>query len=216
MKKISCILLLCISSASLNAQVLTNITFGSLQDATSGALWHDNDFNSLDSGDGLLAIGYFEVTPSSFLPTASTFDDFIVLADSSSFGSPVSGFLRVEAPNVDITDAVGIIPYVALFTGITDFENIEDATGFGLFQDSSWDSLQGAEPPTPTPDLFYNFGPDSISDVLIGSEIADATVSGDTDSGFGYTTAIPEPSTYAAIFGLGVLGFVVLRRKFTK
>lgn len=183
--------------------------FGSVATISAYAFL-DSTGSPLVNGEDLVVLGYFSTTPTTFSPSLAVFDDFIPLAETTSFGG--SGFFS-GAATVDILplipSPVGLRPWLAVFDGITTVSDIALASSFGLFSDSSYGPIPtGTE--TPSPATTFNIRTETLDTIAIGSEVAD----GGPGTGVGYQLAspIPEPSAIQ-LFALGSLGFLLRRRR---
>ncbi|MCH8541812.1 MAG: PEP-CTERM sorting domain-containing protein [Opitutales bacterium] len=143
--------------------------------------------DTVDAGFG----AFSNLNPGLDLVDGSWIDDFAIVGTGTTFnaGGPIWASGNASYSRVDgITQGDNFA--VAVFQNSTS-ETLE-GDNFWLWTASNWEVLGDGTWEHPT---HY--------DIVSGESNFTGTV-------------IPEPSTYAAIFGLGVLGFVVLRRKFTK
>jgi hypothetical protein len=200
------------AAVSLNAANVV-LNYGSTNDGSIALMFADETGTLFDpSGTGLMALGYFGEIGSN-----TSFSDYLsdfTLVDETPFNgnAAFAGYLEVlNVPNFD--NLPDVKPYIFIFSGIGDFANAGDATGFSIFTDSSWSNY----PPQPdelavadTLVLFASLEPDTI---VVG-DIAPAVVPPAPIGGFIITAAeVPEPSHFALAFGLLGLGLAVYRRK---
>lgn len=215
---------LLLAHSSLKAQLIANISFGYDQTVFDGSpnspfdqvndVWgklKDSSGTLLTSANSVAGIGYFSSTPSSFSADTTIFDNFVFLA-SGTVDTTYDGELDTTATNVDVTAANGKQAYLAFFKGITDVTNYANAVELGLVSALTWDNFSGAGAPSPPTLLNYTFGKTTIgAGVLISSEEDDSRFA--SGEGFNYlTAAVPEPSTYALLFGSLALLYVLRRR----
>ena len=217
---------LLLAHSSLKAQLIANISFGYDGSVFDGSpspytqagndIWgklKDSSGTLLTGSNSVAGIGYFTATPSSFSADTTIFDNFVFLATGSVQVSNGILNLNVTVTNVDVTAANGKQAYLAFFKGITDVTNYANAVELGLVSALTWDNFSGNTlGPTPPPLLDYTFGKTTIgAGVLIGSEEDDPRFA--SGEGFNYlTAAVPEPATYALIFGSLALLYVLRRR----
>jgi hypothetical protein len=202
MKKIKFILTALFAAGALNAQSI-NIDFGSTFDGgTFDGLYFADSTNTVYNSNGLITVGYFSDIggQSDFV---SYLADFTQIGSETAFGA-VNGYLSASASTT--SDVSGQFAYVLVLGGITDFANAASATSYSIFGDSGWAALPAGGVP-PTVANLLTLVPDNI---VVGSFAASGT-SG-TLSGI-TTTAVPEPSTFAALAGLCALGVVMVRRR---
>lgn len=193
---------------SVNSQSLTNLGYGT-QIASGATLFLDNSNVGLTSGNAVVSIGYFSSLPGAFVATSSTFDSWVSLAETSTF-SPLNGFVSTVSNNTDVAGAVGLVPYIAVFSGINDSVNYSSATGFSLVQSSTWSAITAGSgtPESPVTDSEYRTL--SFDTIHLGSLQTGLGFSG----GDGIATeVVPEPSAFAAIAGVLALGAVGARRR---
>lgn len=179
---------------------IDGLDFPSLYFASSD----DTRFSANLGEEGFLAIGFFSnfglnITFSDWL------NDFTFIGGQEFTGSGLTAGYQTVTVSTAV-DYSAETPFVFLFGGINDFSIASNATEFAIFGDSSFEFVA---PSSPIPGEVENLilTPDNIVIGNFNSEGIDFELS---------TVVIPEPSTYAAIFGLGVLGFVMLRRRMTK
>ena len=193
MKKFKLILTALLAAGALNAQSVS-IDFGSTFDGgTFDPLLFADSTDTVYNSNGLITVGYFSDIggQSDF---ASYLADFTQIGSETAFGA-VDGYLSASASTT--VDVSGQIAYVLVLGGVTDFANAASATSYSIFGDSGWAALPAGGTPAPVANLL-TLAPDNI---VVGSFAASGT--GGTISGL---TAVPEPSTYAALAGLCALG----------
>ncbi len=217
--------------STLSAQFLTDITFGYdtsvLDDGTIdvvgdtwGRIYDSTGTTPLAENDSVAAIGYFTSTPTSWSANVDIFNDFVFLAqgyiENYGPGEIYPGDFNNTATNTDVSAAIGETAYFAVFKGITDTANYASATEFALLSSSTWDTFNGTnQDPVPAIplQLAFTIGRSAIgAGVFVGTEVDDTRF--EPGEGFNYYTAIavPEPSTFALLFGLSALLFVARRR----
>jgi hypothetical protein len=192
---------------SLNAQDSTDINYGSTFDGATfdGLFFADSTGARYDSraNVGLLAVGLF-----GDLGSNSTFSEY--LADFTSFGFSNSGSVSSPGYWQGSSNVVGnysaSTPYVVVLGGIDDYANASSATSISIYTDTGW-SIAAPASPTASATNLLTLQPDTI---VLGS--LNAVSDGYEMVGVA-TSAVPEPSTYAALLGALALGFVVYRRR---
>lgn len=216
---------LLLAHSSLKAQLVADISFGYDQTVFDGSpspytqagndIWgklKDSSGTLLTSANSVAGIGYFTSTPSSFSADTTIFDNFVFLATGSVQNTAGIINLNVTQANVDATAANGKQAYLAFFKGITDVTNYANAVELGLVSALTWNNFSGAAAPSVPTLLDYTFGKTTIgAGLLIGSEEDDSRFA--SGEGFNYLTAVavPEPATYALLFGSLALLYVLRR-----
>tara|TARA_B110001469_G_C9620783_1_gene309370 strand:- start:109 stop:756 length:648 start_codon:yes stop_codon:yes gene_type:complete len=192
----------------LSAQSLTNLGYGN-QIAGGATLFLDEGSTALATSGAVFSLGYFSSVPVSFTAEANTFDNWVSLSET--FTSPsVAGFVSTVHSNLNVAGAVGTVPYLAVFVGVTDIASYASAAGFTLLQDSAWGGITAGAGTLESPVTDSEYRTLAFDSVLIGNVVVGAGFSG----GDGIAaTIVPEPSTYAALAGLCALGAVALRRR---
>ncbi|MCH8476114.1 MAG: PEP-CTERM sorting domain-containing protein [Opitutales bacterium] len=147
---------------------------------------------------------------------SSTLDPFALPGDGNgaflSFGGSQST-LYFHQVNETLETLVPIRPDDGYMT-VANTVPINDGSSNNVSTGDSWALMWFTSTSNPG-ELGTSFGFLDVGETL-PAEGSTVDFSGSVDPSGSQFYAIPEPSTYAAIFGLGVLGFVVLRRKFTK
>lgn len=218
-------------TSSLSAQALVmaaysaNITFGYdtsvFDDGTYdsvGDTWgriSDSTGVALAQNDSVAAMGYFNNEPLSYSANLDLFDDFEFLqeAETNTEGVEYPGDFTYTTSSIDVTAANSKTPYFVVFKGVTDVASYASATEFALISADYWDEIFGSQPPSTPAGLVYTIGRTAIgSGVYVGTEVDDDRF--DADEGYNYNTAVvvPEPSSFALLFGLTALLFVARRR----
>lgn len=189
-------------TSSLTAS-FANINYVSLI-KEGGAMFLGEDGAAADS----VALGFFTADSVSADLTAWT---AINTNSSSRFG----GHFSDSISNFDTTAANGLTPYLL----------ITDGSLSGLVTLSGWDQYSGQPNGTTPTELDYEIGADNTSAHLTtfagaGTQLILTDGQGtDFSGGFSGTgvsvqlSPVPEPSTYAMLSGLFVLGFVALGRR---
>ena len=225
---------LCALTSSLSAQFAAEISFGYDQSVfagspspfdSTGQVWGmllDSTGTPLTSDNSVVGViaGY-----SSSVPTTTA--DWTLLAKGY-VDSTYAGELSATATNVDVTTTIGQEVAVLVVKGITDiasdFSNLvlDGSLEALILHDTSWASISGAEAPSTPTSLSYTFGKTSIGPIFDASSYANVGSLGievnnalfGTEEGFNFQTVIivPEPSTFALLFGLSALFFVARRR----
>ena len=202
MKKIKLILGVLLTANLVNAQSV-DIDFGSTFGGPNfDALFFADSTDTVYNSNGLITVGYFgDIGGQSVF--ASYLADFTQIGSETAFGA-VDGYLSASTNTT--ADVSGQTAYVLVLGGVTDFANAASATSYSIFGDTGWAALPAGGIPAPVANLL-TLAPDNI---VVGSFAASGT-SG-TLSGI-TTTAVPEPSTFAALAGLCALGAVMVRRR---
>jgi hypothetical protein len=203
MKKIILILGVLLTANLVNAQSI-NVDFGSTFDGTTFAgLFFADSTDTLYNSNGLITVGYFGNIggQSDF---ASYLADFTQIGSETAFGAADNGYLSASAST--FADVSGQTAYVLVLGGVTDFANAASATSYSIFGDSGWAALPAAGTPPAVANLL-TLAPDNIVVGSFAASSTSGTLSGIT------TTAVPEPSTFAALAGLCALGAVMVRRR---
>ena len=226
-------IVLCALTTSLSAQFAADISFGYDQTVfdgdpspytTNSDVWGkllDSTGTPLTSDNSVVGViaGY-----SSTVPT--TTEDWTLLAEGS-VDSTFAGEIYATTTNVDVTAVIGQEVAILVVKGITDiasdFSNLilDGSLESLLLQDTSWASVSGAEAPSTATSLSYTFGKTSIGPIFDASSYANVGSLGievndtrfGTEEGFNFqTVVVPEPSSFALLFGLSALLFVARRR----
>lgn len=197
----------------------TTITWG-VQRAAPTFLVGDSSQDFIDSvaNPGLVTLGYFSDSlfdvSSNSNNLGSIFDNFVSLDVASPKTGTVSGLFESSVSlEVDSSGIAGESLYYWVLPDITNYDrdSVLLASEHGIFRDSSWGVVPTGSSPVPTA---YNITSLSLDTILVGETISGAGAFG----GDLYITAavVPEPSTYAAIFGVLVLGLAIYRRRNNK
>ncbi len=203
MKKIKLILGVLLTANLVNAQSV-DIDFGSTFGGPNfDALFFADSTDTVYNSNGLITVGYFgDIGGQSDF--ANYLADFTQIGTETAFSVGGNGYLSASTNTT--ADVSGQTAYVLVLGGVTDFANAASATSYSIFGDSGWAALPAAGTPPAVANLL-TLAPDNI---VVGSFAASGT-SG-TLSGI-TTTAVPEPSTFAALAGLCALGAVMVRRR---
>ena len=197
-----------------DSSVFDDGTYDSVGD-TWGRFFDSTGTTPLASDDSVAAIGYFTTEPTSWSANIGVLDDFVFLTQGSVevfAGTPYPGDFNITSTNVDVSAGRGETAYFVVFKGITDTANYASATEFAVLSSGVWSQLNGSLAPAPPTPLVYTVGRTAIgTGVYVGTEVDDSRF--DEDEGFNYyTTVVPEPSTFALLFGLFALFFTARRR----
>ncbi|MDG1300278.1 MAG: PEP-CTERM sorting domain-containing protein [Opitutae bacterium] len=199
MKKTNILILGALLSATAPSLIagVANINYGSVI-APGGSQFFGADGGSADS----ISIGFFsgdvvntDLTGWTSFGTSTTFP----------LGSLNSG----SVSSADTTAASGLSAYLLIVDGGLS----------GLVSLNSWGSYSGTDAPAPPATLnFLIGGSDTAADVstfaATGTQIIVADGGGFGGNGVSFTlSAVPEPSTFAALAGLCALGAVMVRRR---
>ena len=184
--------MLCAFAPSVQAQHIANIGYGSFA-GIGGAAFLGTDGAAADS----IAVGYFSGAANVDLTGWTAF------GTDTTFENPAIGFNRAVLNSINVTTALNKEAWVL----------ITDAGVQALVRLNAWASVTGAEAPASPTSLDYTFG--ATATVAGITTMGDVTVQnggGVQGSGVSFTL-VPEPSTYAALLGLGALVGVVFYRR---
>lgn len=186
---------LCASSLfGLNA----SINYGSAP-AAGGALFQGEDGLSADS----IAIGYFTGAANGDLTGWNAIQVDTTFNTTTGFNTASTG------SGTDIGSGDGRDAWIL----------ITDGSLSGLVRANDWADITGTDAPAPEPTLTYQLdSADSSATVSFlaasGTQLTITNNGGQGGSGIGIRlSAVPEPSTYAALSGLLALGYVMVRRR---
>jgi hypothetical protein len=186
---------------------LTSVTIEFYVDKTGGLAQADNDSDaegSISFTQSVSAI--FKTDDVSLVTTDLTAVDTSLSADS------ISGELTLEATTGDSTDS---------FDKTDDVDYVEwdptDASdsSSGTINEGAWESGDTGYVGTGNFSITVSGTQSTSTNGLGGVQSAQvvSSVSGYATVTYEYTVAVPEPSTFAAIFGIAALGFVGVRRR---
>lgn len=193
-------------ASPLLAQGNIDITYGSTFSGSDGLFFVDAGQVGFDSSNvGVLAVGYFDstfdvATESSRLVADSLADfigNFKLLASTNFNGAVSPGYLSATGQFAE--QSVGTRPYLLALEGISSYANAANATGIGLFTDTSLPTLPYGADPVATP---YDLGITLTFDtVRLGTEIPKSTFG----NGNAYATQVlPElPAIWGGASSLG-------------
>jgi len=194
--------LLSLSASSLTAGI-ANIAFGSAT-VPGGGQFFGSDAAAADS----ITIGFFAGNT----VDATSLSGWTALASTSTF--PFGGFAN-PSENVDTTAGDGLNAYLLITDGALQ----------AIVRLNSWATLTGVDSPATPTTLAYNFDSSASASAITSFAATGTTLSifdgGGTDfsggtngTGVSFTlSAVPEPSTFAALAGLCALGAVMVRRR---
>jgi hypothetical protein len=194
--------LLSLGASSLTAGI-ANIAYGSV-----GGFGGSQFFGSDDAAADSVAVGYF----AGDVVDATSLSGWTALATSVSF--PIGGFSN-NSLQVDTTAGDGLSAYVLIVDG-----GLQAVVAL-----NSWVAITGLDAPATPSALAYTFGAGDSASNITSFAATGTTLTifdgGGTDfgggtsgSGVSFTlTAVPEPSTFAALAGLCALGAVMVRRR---
>lgn len=184
---------ICVATTSAFAG-LADINFGSAS-AAGAAGFYGTDAAAADS----ITLGYFTGTANAELT------GWVVLGTDSNFEQAPIGFNTGFLDDVDTTAGDGSDAWLL----------VSDGSDFGLLRANDWVDITGATNPSPPSPLSYQFDSgDSAAGISTLGNIVIADGGGAGGSGISATvTAVPEPSTFAALAGFLALGCVALRRR---
>ena len=195
---------LSLCTSSLTAGV-ANIAWGSTV-AAGGAQFFGADAGAADN----IAIGYFTGNA----VDADGLAGWNSYATDSTFA--VGGWNTTDAlAEQDTTAAESLDAYILIADGALQ----------AFVRANDWVALTGTESPTPVVSLSYTFDAADAASGITGIAATGTTLTitdgGGTDflggtsgTGVSFTlTAVPEPSTFAALAGLSALGAVMVRRR---
>jgi hypothetical protein len=194
--------LLCATCAGIAQTVTLNFSVGELRNSTGSTLMPD--------GALIQFIASPDITFAT--PTSTTFvggNDILLWSGSfDSTGSGIPGAMVTALNNVSAANDYLLVRWYPTLAGNASAPGGGTSYGqfgYGFNGDSSWIApASGASSPT------Y---------LSLTLDPTNSTGQAQSDS-FGYATytvagAVPEPATYAAIFGLFAVGMVALRRRMT-
>ena len=184
-------------------------------------LGNSNDvlFNTTDN-TALVAMGYFADgfnVADNAGDLATLFANFSLLDSAGMLGAPFGEGTVNASENVYTDtgigiDAVGSTLYYWVLPGVATYSeaSVLAVAEYALMTDSGWGVVPtGAGPPDGEP---YNIQGNTIDTVLWGTLVPDGGV-GAGSSKILTGAAVPEPSTYAGLFGVAMLLVVHLRRR---
>ena len=178
------LLLLAVANGAVTISVIANSGSGLYQDSLGGSL-----------ADGsLLRYGFFDETSFDGLSSSAQQDYTQVNALFTEVGTASASSGAILSLNNSFT---GLSAGDKLYTWVFNTADAASATEWGVFSSSNtlWDV------------------PADLGTATLSTSTVDNVVIGGI-SGANFTlTAVPEPSTYAMLSGLCVLGFAALRRR---
>ena len=179
--------------ASVIAQSRADIVYGS-ESAAGGGLFQGTDGNSADS----ITIGYFSGTANAGLT------GWVALGAANTNFTTTTGFNPASLGSVNVTSAVGKEAWIL----------ITDAALVGLVRADDWASITGvAAPGAPEPLTYVFDAADSTSTVTTLGNVVVTNNGGLSGSGISMAIAVPEPGTFALLFGFMALTWVAIRRR---
>jgi hypothetical protein len=192
-------------SSGLFAVANTNIAWGTTFSGSDARFYNSSGvLFGTPGADGLASVGFFN--------GAATWDNWVSIGDSLFGGGGLEGLISTTSlVDTDATvGALGTVPMIAVFDGITDPGDIAAFSGgYLLYTDSNWQGIPaGIAPPGVPPTL--NILTDQPDTIMFGQVVPGGAFD---DTGFGIQTVVPEPSTYAALAGLIALAVVAIRRR---
>ena len=179
--------------AAATAQSIADIDFGSAP-ALGGGLFFGTDGSSAES----ITLGYFSGTANSDLTGWNALGAADTVFEDS-------GFNQASLSGVNVTSAAGKEAWIL----------ISDAALIGLVRANDWAVISGTEAPSTPTNLAYTF--DSSDSSATVSTLGNVTITNNAgqggSSGISMAIAVPEPGTFALIFGFMALTWVAIRRR---
>lgn len=208
--------LILIAGSSATAVANVSISYGSIITQPDPIFFTD-EVGSLYSNDntGVMVLGLFSGGDSFITQNSNNLGTLLAgfqsIDSTSVFSSP--GLFEGSISDVDTT-ALGFdtqSPYLVTLSGISEYTSgvteISGVTGFSVVQ-AEWGAISSttADPIGPSDNFFANGITDATGEVLVGRFVTD-------EFGFNYIQAVPEPSFYAALFGVLSIFFVLHRKR---